>query len=189
MIFELLLGGTIFTSPPDGTWWQGKYPSELRTYSPSVSLGVRQGPVTIRAGYLMGGTSYCECDPSDERYGAGETTTDLSTFNGKGHMWSISGYYRWDWDEWYVQAGVAVLRSDWRVTVDNWYNLNYPDMPHKTIFVKHQGWSVSPDLVLGNKVSKNFAVEMRIVPRVGQGGEYTPMFRNPAISMNFVFSL
>jgi hypothetical protein len=140
------------------------------------------GPWVGRVNYLVRGTSYCLCDPDDASYGSGKTVGELSEFTGKGDLLSLTLSYRWTHGNWYWQAGVSAVNARWKVNVKDWYPLGQPTQK-SNISVKHDRWTVSPEISVGYKILKDIGVELRVVPRIAQGGPYTPMFRNPATSL------
>jgi hypothetical protein len=189
LAFVLEAGATHFQSHDNGVWFQEGLHHSLRTTSPSLGLGVREGPWSFGTTYLgkveskaLGTVRDVDYDPVGKR--CLDRCDALATFTGRGDIWGVYArtINRTKFAQ--IEIGLLAFRPRWDITVSNFR----PDglltnAVHKETYKHRPKWQLAPSL--GFKQG-SWAVRVHLGIKA-RGDWITALYNGAATSITYEF--
>jgi hypothetical protein len=189
LAFVLEAGATHFQTHANGVWFQEGLPYALRTTSPTLGLGVREGPWTIGATYLgkveskaLATVRDVDYDPVSKR--CLDRCDALATFTGRGDVWGVY-LRRLNHTKFaQIEIGLLAFRPRWDISVSNFR----PDglltnAVHAETYKHKPKWQLAPSL--GIKQG-NWTVRVHLGIKA-RGDWITALYNGAATSLTYEF--
>jgi hypothetical protein len=178
-------GATHFQTHKNGVWFQEGLHHSLRTTSPSLGFGVREGNWSFGATYLgkteskaLATVRDVDYDPVSKR--CIDRCDALATFTGRGDVWGL--YARRVVGNW--EFGVLAFRPRWDISVTNFR----PDglltnAVHKETYKHRPKWQLAPSV--GIKQG-NWTLRVHLGVKA-RGDWITALYNGAATSLTYEF--
>jgi hypothetical protein len=183
LAFVLEAGATHFQTHANGVWFQEGLPYALRTTSPTLGFGVREGPWTVGATYLGKVESKALATVRDVDYDpVGKRCLDrcdaLATFTGRGDVWGLYARRKFR----HLELGFLAFRPRWDISVTNFR----PDglltnAVHAETYKHRPKWQLAPSL--GIKQG-NWTVRVHLGVKA-RGDWITALYNGAATSITY----
>ena len=187
----LYVGVTNFYTAPNGIWYQEAFPHKIKSVSPSLFVEIvkDKGDLTYGFNYMYVGTatSRALAVGKDSNYNLATNQCNgkclpLVQFNGVGSVNSIGVFVRRNFQPYYIDFGINLMRPTWKMDMPDWTD---GDQERYHLHVEHNPkLQVMPSLSFGYR-----NIKLSFIPTVAHGDEWPAIYRGVStnISVGYKF--